>query len=354
MTRTVACLDGFDPAYLDATDTPAWDALADEGRAGTCEGLVPSLTNVNNVGIVTGAFPETHGITGNSYYDRERDETVYMEAAEYLRCETRLERAAAAGADVAALVTKEKLERLVGRGVDYAASAEDPPSALERAVGAAPDIYSGDASAWLLAAAAHVAGTRAPDLLYVSTTDVVPHKHAPGERAASEWVRALDAGLGDLRDYGPVVATADHGMRRKTSRVDLDAVLAERGIEAEVVRLIRDRHTYHHRNLGGAAYVYTDADASFLADVAGVDAVHPAAAAAERYRLPPDRIGDYLVLGTPESVFGPIEGDATTDGVDLRSHGSHHETAVPYVASTGAGMDHNVEAFDAVGAGAAD
>ncbi|MFB6302226.1 MAG: alkaline phosphatase family protein [Haloferacaceae archaeon] len=354
MTRTVACLDGFDPAYLDATDTPAWDALADEGRAGTCEGLVPSLTNVNNVGIVTGAFPETHGITGNSYYDRERDETVYMEAAEYLRCDTRLERAAAGGADVAALVTKEKLERMVGRGVDYVASAESPPAALEQAVGTAPGIYSGDASAWLFDAAVHLAETRGPDVLYVSTTDVVPHKHGPDERAAAEWVRALDAGLGDLREHGPVVATADHGMREKTHRVDLDALLAERGVAAEVVRLIRDRHTYHHRNLGGAAYVYTDADASWLTDVAGVEAVLPSAAAAERYRLPEDRIGDYLVLGTPDAVFGPIEGTEAADTVSLRSHGSHHERTVPYVASTGTRMAHNVDAFDAAGVDAAD
>ncbi|MFB6304267.1 MAG: alkaline phosphatase family protein [Haloferacaceae archaeon] len=349
MTRIVACLDGFDPAYLDAVETPAWDAMAEEGTAGTCEGLVPSLTNVNNVGIVTGAFPEENGITGNTYYDRETGERVYMESAEYLRCETRLERASAAGLDVAALVAKEKLERMVGRGVDYVASAEDAPAALEEAVGEAPGIYSGDASAWLMEAAVHVAETRDPDVLYVSTTDVVPHKHAADEREAHEWVRALDAGLGDLREYGPVVATADHGMLAKTHRIDLDAVLASEGVEAEVVRLIRDRHTYHHRNLGGAAYVYTDADASWLTDVDGVEAVLAAAEAADEFRLPTDRIGDYLVLGTPEAVFGPIEGGATADAVDLRSHGSHHERTVPYVASTGEAMAHNVDAFDAVG-----
>ncbi|WP_433627796.1 hypothetical protein [Halomicrococcus sp. NG-SE-24] len=31
--------------------------------------------------------------------------------------------------------------------------------------------------------------------------------------------------------------------------------------------------------------------------------------------------------------------------VDLRSHGSHHERLVPYVASTGATLEYNVEAF---------
>ncbi|MFB6160251.1 MAG: alkaline phosphatase family protein [Haloferacaceae archaeon] len=351
MTRTIACLDGFDPAYLDATDTPAWDDLAAEGVAGTCEGLVPSLTNVNNVGIVTGAFPDGNGITGNTFYDRERGERVYMEDPSFLRCETRLARAAGEGADVVALVCKEKLRRMVGQGDGVeAASAEEPPADLVDAVGEAPDIYSGEASAWLFDAAVHVAETRAPDVLYVSTTDVVPHKHAPGSDAAEEWVRALDSGLGRLREHGHVVATADHGMNEKTRRVDLAAVLDDAGVESEVVRLIRDRHTYHHRNLGGAAYVYADdADGAraAMADLPGVDEVLGAEAAADRFRLPLDRIGDLLVLGDPATAFGPIDGPETVDSVSLRSHGAHHERRVPYVASTGAEMEYNNDAFDA-------
>ncbi|MFB6122514.1 MAG: alkaline phosphatase family protein [Haloferacaceae archaeon] len=354
MTRIVVCLDGMDPAYLDAVETPAWDAIAAEGSSGTCRSVVPSLTNVNNVSIVTGAFPEQHGITGNTYFDREAGERVYMEEPSYLRCETRLQRYAAAGEDVAALVTKQKLERMVGRGCDYAAAAEDPPADLAAAVGEAPGIYSGDASAWLVAAAEHVLETRAPDVCYVSTTDVVPHKHEPGTPEAEEWVRAMDAGLGRLREHGDVVATADHGMRAKTDRVDVEAVLDDEGYDATVIRLIRDKHTYHHRNLGGSAYVYLhDADAddvAWLEDVAGVEAALPTAEATARFHLPADRVGDVMLLGTPTSVFGPIEGDATHDEVSLRSHGSHHESSVPYVASVDCDLSHNVEAFDALDA----
>ena len=349
MTLIVACLDGLDPGYLDAIDTPEWEAIANEGTSGTCDGLVPSLTNVNNVSIVTSTFPETNGITGNTYYDHESDEKVQMKSSDYLRCETLLERASAAGKDVAMLTAKEKLEQFIGRGVEYAASAESPPEELEEAVGSAPDIYSGDASAWLLDAAVHVAETCNPDLLYVSTTDVVPHKHGPDKQPATEWVQALDAGLGALHEYGPLVATADHGMTDKTSRIDLKAILTSEGIESEVVQLIRDRHTYHHQNLGGAAYVYTDETASALDRIEGVEAVLSTAEAAERYRLPTDRIGDYLVLGSPETFFGPIEGDKLIDSVELRSHGSHHEQRVPYVASTGERMEYNIDSFDAVG-----
>jgi phosphonoacetate hydrolase len=357
MTRVVVCLDGFDPDYLAAVGTPNWDRIADAGTSGECRCVVPSLTNVNNVSIVTGAFPATHGITGNSYYDPDGDELVYMNDPSFLRCETRFEELAAAGEAVAALVAKRTLERIVGRGCDVALSAETPPDWIEREVGEAPGIYSGAASQWLLDAALSVLDDTAPDVLYVSTTDVVPHNHAPDEPEAREWVRALDERLGALADRGiDLVATADHGMNQKTRRVDLDALLEREGYDAEVVRLIRDDHTYHHQNLGGAAYVYLrggdgnesgdrDEDLGCLASVDGVDEVLSAIDAAERFGLPTDRIGDAMVLGTREAVFGPVEG-GTEDRVDLRSHGSVYEQTVPYVTTGDAELAYNLEAFD--------
>ena len=363
MTHVVACLDGFDPDYLEATETPGWDRIADEGSAGTCEGLVPSLTNVNNVGIVTAAFPEENGLTGNTYYDPERDEQAFMNDPSHLRCATVLQRRADRGETVAALVAKDKLVGMVGQDCDVAASAENPPDWLVEAVGEPPGIYSGGASAWLMDAAVYLLDDRDLDVLYVSTTDVIPHKHGPGEPAAEEWVREMDAGVAALAERSDaLVATADHGMNHKSVCVDLDAALDREGRDAEVVRLITDEHTYHHRNLGGAAYVYLRGesgrdesergeaaadDLAWLEDVDGVEAVLSADEAAERFRLPADAIGDALVLGTESSVFGPVD-DGIRGTVDLRSHGSHHEQEVPYVTSTGATLDNNIDAFPAL------
>lgn len=353
MTRVVICVDGLDPAYLAAAETPGWDAIAGDGAAGECEGVVPSVTNVNNVSIVTGAFPADHGITANTYYDREADERVYMEDPSFLRAPTRLEAAAEAGDAVGALVVKDKLRRMVGRGCDTSASAEDAPAWLEDAVGPAPDIYSGDASPWVLDAAVHVLEAGELDWLYVSTTDVVPHKHAPDEPRAREWVGAMDAGIAAVAERASEVAvTADHGMARKTLAVDVERSLGEAGIDATVIRLIRDAHVYHHQNLGGAAYVYLhggrpDDAADHLEAVEGVELVLPREAACERFRLPPDRVGDLMLLGTPASAFGPLEAGTHAE-VDLRSHGSHHERTVPYLTSSGAELAANVDAFDAV------
>ena len=350
MTRVVVCCDGLDPAYLDAVETPGWDAIAAEGQAGTCDAAVPSLTNVNNAGIVTGAYPDAHGITGNTYYDRERRERVRMEDSSFLTCRTRLAAAADRGAACGALVAKEKLLGLVGEGCEVAVTAEDPPRWLERAVGPAPDIYSGDASAWLLSAAAHVLDRRDLVWCFVSTTAVVPHRSAPADRMAHEWVGAIDRGLASLHDRSAaIVATADHGMAPKRNCVDLDAVLARAGRDATVVRLIRDAHTYHHRNLGGAAYVYlrgaADDAASLLLAVDGVERALTATEAAAHFRLPPDRIGDLVVLGDEATVFGPV-GAGVRGEVALRSHGSHHERTVPYATTADVGLSVNLEAFD--------
>jgi phosphonoacetate hydrolase len=277
---------------------------------------------------------------------------VYVEDARFLNCRTVLADATDEGDDVIALVAKEKLRRLVGDGGVEAASAQEPPAWLTDLAGDPPGIYSGDASAWLLNAAVAVAEERDPDVLYVSTTDVVPHKHDPGADAAAAWVASLDDGLGRLREFGPVAAVADHGMNHKDRRVDVEALLADAGVAAETVRCIRDRHVYHHQNLGGAAYIYTDDPAAAtdaLADAPGTEALDRATAC-DRFRLDPERVGDLLVLGDERTVFGSIEeGDDRVDEVDLRSHGSVHERRVPYLASTGVEVGASVEAFGAVG-----
>jgi phosphonoacetate hydrolase len=134
--------------------------------------------------------------------------------------------------------------------------------------------------------------------------------------------------------------------------VDVERFLADAGVDAETVRCIRDRHVYHHQNLGGAAYVYTDDPAAAraaLADAPGTE-VLGRGTACERFRLDPERVGDLLLLGDERTAFGPIEeGSERVDGVDLRSHGSVHEREVPYLVSTGEEMAESVETFGAVG-----
>ena len=55
-----------------------------------------------------------------------------------------------------------------------------------------------------------------PDLMYLSTSDYVQHKHAPGDAEANRFYGAVDRSLAEIDRLGAtLVITADHGMRAK-------------------------------------------------------------------------------------------------------------------------------------------
>src|SRR5262245_49278995 len=70
----VILVDGFSANALSPETTPNLDALSkteratrwSEGRA-----VMPSVTNVNHASLLTGTYPEAHGITGNYFWSRE-------------------------------------------------------------------------------------------------------------------------------------------------------------------------------------------------------------------------------------------------------------------------------------------
>lgn len=332
------CLDGLDPDYLEAARTPSLDAIARAGFFTIGRAVLPSVTNVNNVSILTGAFPETHGIASNYWYDPDTGQGRFIETAEYLRAPTALERAAQAGARTALLVTKEKLLRLLGGGATVAFSAERPPVEAIEAVGEPAGIYSAEIDYWQLRALHWVLRAYDPDLTYCSTTDYVMHKHGPGSAEAIRHIETLDALLGDLVEAFPehqILITADHGMRDKTVGLDLVALLGRHGIRSAFVPPIKDRYVVHHSNMGGAGYLYIApgqiADATeLLRETAGIEAVYSREEAVERFRLPADRIGDLFVLATAETVLveaGSI--GSIRAAVRLRSHGGSHEARIP-------------------------
>ena len=92
-TTVVICIDGLDPEYLEACETPNLKELGRKGflKMGRC--LMPSVTNVNNVSLTTASYPETHGISSNYRLVRETGEEIYMESGEYILSETMFQRA---------------------------------------------------------------------------------------------------------------------------------------------------------------------------------------------------------------------------------------------------------------------
>jgi phosphonoacetate hydrolase len=249
-------------------------------------------------------------------------------------------RAKRLGLSTALFTSKIKLKKLLERGADIAVAGEDPPADLIPKVGPKCEIYSIDINWWVLEAARVVMREHDPDLVYVSTTDYIMHKYAPEHEMAQRHLHELDRILGRIADEQPereIYVTADHGMSAKRHAINLATKLAKAGIDTVFVPVIKDKYVVHHDNLGGVGYLYLKDPArlgdaiAVLQEIPGVEQIYRRDEAVEQFGLMPERIGDLFVLGTPEVVFGDIEGEE--QGIDIRSHGSHHEAAIPIIGS---------------------
>lgn len=356
----VVCVDGCEPDYLvqarRAGVTPWLDRVLTQYGARTGDSVVPSFTNPNNVSIVTGVAPAVHGICGNYFLDATTGREVMMNDPAYLRAPTLLAAFAEAGAVVAAVTAKDKLRRLLGnglRGICFSAEKADQATLADGGVDDVlalvsrplPSVYSADLSEFVLAAGVALLQTHRPDLMYLSTTDYVQHKAAPGAPEANAFYAMLDGYLARMDALGAVIGlTADHGMGAKTDAAGqpqvlyLQQILDERqGVgSTRVILPITDPYVVHHGALGSFATVYvTSASGAsvreLLSALPGVALVLPRDEAAQRFELSADRIGDWVVLGDHLTVFGTRAADHDLSALDvpLRSHGGLSEQQVP-------------------------
>jgi len=363
----VVCIDGSAPAYIDeavkAGAAPYLQRITADCTDLRADCVVPSFTNPNNLSIVTGCSPSVHGISGNYFLDPETGEEVMMNDPKFLRASTIFQAFQAAGARIAIVTAKDKLRRLLGHGLEFGDarsvcfSAETCDTATLRDNGIegvnalvgmpVPDVYSAALSEFVFAAAVALVERRRPDLLYLSTTDYIQHKHAPGSAAANEFYAAMDGYLARLDALGAVIAlTADHGMNAKhrsdgspnviylQDRLDLWSGAGA----ARVILPITDPYVAHHGALGSFATIYLggadrDAVMARLRALDGLVYVEDRETASAAFELPADRIGDLVVVSDRGVVVGTRQSDHDLSGLDapLRSHGGIAEQTVPLI-----------------------
>jgi len=357
----VVCVDGCEPDYVtqavQAGAAPFLQRMLARGSSLIGDCVVPSFTNPNNLSIVTGVPPAVHGICGNYFFDTASGREVMMNDPSYLRASTLLAAFAQAGAKVAVVTAKDKLRTLLGHGLEgicFSAEKADRATVAECGIDGVlelvgrplPSVYSADLSEFVFAAGVRLLETRRPDLMYLSTTDYVQHKCAPGTPEANAFYAMMDGYLSQLDALGAVIGlTADHGMSPKTDAAGrprviylqqvLDGALGDE--QARVILPITDPYVVHHGALGSFATVYLPhADAVARAQEAigalpGIEVVLSREAAARRFELPPDRIGDLVVVSDHLTVLGTRESQHDLSGltVPLRSHGGLSEQKIP-------------------------
>ncbi len=126
-----------------------------------------------------------------------------MNDPKYLRAGTILAAFAAAGARVAVVTAKDKLRALLGKDLAGTCfSAEKADEGTLALVGKPrPSVYSAELSEFVFAAGVKLMQAARPDLMYLSTTDYVQHKAAPGSAAANAFYAMMDRYLVARRHF---------------------------------------------------------------------------------------------------------------------------------------------------------
>jgi phosphonoacetate hydrolase len=351
----VVLIDGGDPAYIHAGFAqgllPHFRQFMHDGFAAVALGAMPSFTNPNNVSVITGVPPSVHGISGNFFLNPATGQETMMDQPEFLRADSILAAFSERGAKVAAITAKNKLAKILGyklrNGISFSAEYADKCTRKESGIDDClayvgkplPNEYSADLSLFVLEAGVKILQREKPDLVYLSLSDFIQHKYAPGSKEATDLYVAIDEYLGRLSALGATVAlTGDHGMNDK-SKVDgtpnivflQDLLDQEFGAaKTRVILPITDPYVKHHGALGSYATVFLNQPVSATAAMRlltrqpGIELVLNRASAAKQFDLPTDRIGDLVVMSDRGTVLGKSK--ATLDlsalgGMRLRSHG---------------------------------
>jgi phosphonoacetate hydrolase len=210
-------------------------------------------------------------------------------------------------------------------------------------------MYSGELSLFVLEAGLKLLEQRKPDVMYLSLTDYIQHKYAPGDTESDRYYKKMDELFGKLDATGAVVAlTADHGMNDKSNSDESPKVVwlqdildKEFGKDSTIVICpITDYFVAHHGSFGGFVRVYCNGKVTpqevmrVASKLPGIEMVCDKETAARRFDLPVDREGDVVVISDVDHCIGmtPAKHDMSgLAGHRLRTHGGMSEASVPFV-----------------------
>jgi len=366
----VICCDGSEPEYMERGVAdglmPNLAKMIQNGADLRGDSVIPSFTNPNNLSIVTGRPPVIHGISGNYFFDPAKQAAVMMNDPVFLRAPTIFSAFQEAGAKVAVVTAKDKLRALLGHGLtfdkgtavcfsaekaDQCTMSENGIDHVPEVVGMnVPEVYSLALSEFVFAAGVELMDRFRPDLMYLSTTDYIQHKFAPGSKGANAFYQMMDRYLGTLdRFNATIVVTADHGMNDKyQENGEPDVIYLQDALDewygagaTRVILPITDPYVVHHGALGSFATVYLQSGVDQsdvikrIARIPKVQLVLDRTAGCARFDLPEDRVGDVIVVSMDTKVIGTrrSDHDLTELTEPLRSHGGISEQRIPIIVN---------------------
>jgi arylsulfatase A-like enzyme len=374
----IVLIDGLGAESLSSQLTPTLWELTHGGKERAtfypqARAVMPTVTNVNHVSLMTGAYPAAHGITGNYYWDR-RDRLIptSLDRAELIEVETLFTVMEKDRAEIvsAGVFGKWKLADLFQTGGSQVGpdhlwgDMESEHEALDPHAGFAADERTMDEvlrTIW----------QKDPSLLFVNLPDVdrLSHLFGPDSHEARKGLLEADRQIerlvkflktGGLWQEVILMLTADHGFASAAPKAgnpypsfSFGRELARQGIKDVVA--VSDggiEHIYLH-NFDPTSSTLSQEEAERLKAVRDLALRQPEVDAAlyrlvpaldreEKYsldtthadwRLSHPRAGELILVARPGYYFNDPFSPRTAG---LRGHhGSPHERHIPMVITGG-------------------
>jgi phosphonoacetate hydrolase len=182
---------------------------------------------------------------------------------------------------------------------------KNPDPDWERRLGTAPPIYSREINYWLFQAALDILRNR-PEigLLYIHPTDYPMHMWLPEAAESREHLTRVDELLADLAATAPneaILVTVDHGM----NEFQIAGLGPGKGVAGARPTGSHSpgygRNRFHLRRPQDEVLV-----TSLLGQLEGIERVLTPARAANYFNLMESRVGDIVVVGDLDTVFGNL------------------------------------------------
>lgn len=241
----IIVLDGFSSQYLDYLGKNSnLYKIAQKGTYNLeAKTIFPSHTCGAHASIMTGCYPDKHGIIGNEYYDTKDYVSVKNIQPERIQVETLFQIAKKNGKTTAFVSGKDNMLKLLNVGCDIGISNKNYPEYVE----APPQLndsenneeyykYNQKTAEWVFEALKKVIKDKTPDVVLVNiqSVDYIGHRFGPQSNELKSAVKLIDNCIGDLYSFmnkqkllsgTSVVITADHGMSQVSKAIPLNVLI---------------------------------------------------------------------------------------------------------------------------------
>ncbi|WXG40078.1 MAG: nucleotide pyrophosphatase/phosphodiesterase family protein [Candidatus Freyarchaeum deiterrae] len=312
----LAVLDGCNVNWIKNSKTPFLSQLSNNGVSTmSCQTVFPSATYTGHASIITGTYPEEHGIVGNLFYDREAKESRnfdFYDPNASIEAATIFEEASSAGLETAAIAEP------VTKGAKHIVS--------KNYIQSFPVLTQ---NSKVLEESIKLIKKEKPDLIVANYTavDSIGETYGPNSKETIKIVEDVDKALKKIfevyHSQGQevcMIVSADHGMTDGKRQIQLNKLLRQKNLDAITLATHRTSHVYINTP-EQKHQIY-----EFLTETKGIQEVMESERISELKLLHP-RSGDLVV--TAEK--GYELGDMKTEG----SHGgiTEEEITVPLIIS---------------------